>query len=127
MRTPSPVSIGAGTKTATGIEMMTMRTKTFTKNAHGINIAKCCASCNFNNGVADNAGLRRICQHGEGNVKPSDYCRTWMMKPELDNVGLGGGRVNKKSYIDFVNNNIMKLSLSDIRAEFEKKNGSRYM
>ena len=115
-------------KTATGIERrMMMRTKTFTKNTHGISIAKCCASCKFNNGVADKAGLRRICQQGEGNVKPSDYCRTWTMKPELDNVGLGGGRVKKKSYIDFVNNNIMKLSLSDIRAEFEKKNGSRYM
>ena len=118
----------AGMRTATGIERsMMMRTKTFTKNTHGISIAKCCASCKFNNGVADKAGLRRLCQQGEGNVKPSDYCRTWTMKPELDNVGKGGGKVKKKAYIDFVNNNITRWSLSDIRAEFEKKHGSIYM
>lgn len=99
--------------------------KAIVKNEHGIDVVKCCASCIYNAGVSKNNRVRRLCSNGEGDVRPSDLCRSWVMKPELDNAGIGGGPVKRKAYIDYVSENIMKMSLHEMRTTFEKDHGSR--
>lgn len=95
--------------------------KEFVKNKYGINIVKCCASCRKHESDGDEK--KRICKVTR-DKHPLDYLCSgcWEMDPRLDNAGKGGGRVKKKSYIEY----ILKEGIHH-SADYERKYGSRYL
>lgn len=112
-----------------------------TKNKLGYDIVMCCASCIHNAGA--NNEFTRLCDAGEGIVKPSSYCKQWEIKRrigsgkpgdvDLDSAGLGGGRIKRRDYLQFVlkypqpENPTMHIPIGEIRADYEKKHGSIYI
>lgn len=104
-----------------------MRDKSFIKNQHGTAIVMCCASCRFNKGISNSTKERRICGLDSDEVLPFQLCSQWEMNPVLNNAGNGDGRVKRKEYIKFVAENAGRYSIHEIREEFEKKHGSRFL
>lgn len=106
--------------------------KKFITNKFGIQIVQCCASC-VNNIGASGSEYTRICNAGEGIVKPSSWCGQWKMRQELDNAGLGGGEIKKRQYLEFFKNYEQpedidkKKTRAEIRKEYEDKYGSIYI
>lgn len=91
------------------------------KNALGIDIVACCASCFFKDYKNDK---ERICKLSNTTTHPSEYCTTWKMAEHLQKAGMGGGRIKKKAWIDYVKEN--GRSEETIR-KFEHRYGSRYL
>ena len=73
--------------------------KEFTRNAKGVRIVKCCASCQH----CDFDGIRehvRICKNGHGEHANDYLCKEWTIRKKLDDVELkADGRIKKPSYI----------------------------
>lgn len=67
----------------------------FIRNAFGVSVKKCCASCAFK--VLDNS--RRLCKKGEGSVPSNWLCEDWDMAEGLKKAGRGGGNIKKKEYL----------------------------
>lgn len=104
--------------------------KTTIKNKYQIDIVQCCASCAHNIGM--DTEKTRICDAGEGIVKPSSYCKGWAMRKGLDKAGKAGGRVKKLSYLTFVLEYQQPegrdpLTVDEKRAEYMEKFGSIYL
>lgn len=111
----------------------------FYKNKFSISIKKCCASCKFKQ-----MDVRvRFCTIGEGIVSPQSVCGSWQMNPDLDNAGKGGGRIKKKKYLNICLDRLdednylaiehkrkkmphKRLTLQQIRSDYEKKYGDIY-
>lgn len=108
-------------------------------NQWGIPIKRICASCKYKR--CDNR--MRLCIAGEGAVAFDGYCEKWEVDYGYENAGKGNGKVKKKSYLYYANRELIeqnrlaieradkkhpyeKKSLADIRASYEKKNGSLY-
>lgn len=72
----------------------------YVKNEFCVTVAKCCASCGYLN--IPNNGNARICSDGNGLVKSSYVCPHWVMRENLRQAGIGGGRIKKKAYLDIV-------------------------
>ncbi len=66
---------------------------TSTKNAYGICIKKCCASCKHKY-YNDNG--TRMCAKSEKKVKALYKCRSWRMSKGMKNAGMSGGVVRDK-------------------------------
>lgn len=103
--------------------------KAFYRNGYGVPIVMCCASCAHK--LFDKGGLR-VCTKGEGVIRTSYLCSDWVVSPKLDNAGKGGGKVKKKNYLLFVSNYPRPadngiVTLSEIREEYEKRFGSRFI
>ena len=102
-----------------------------TKNKYGVDIVKCCASCKHNIGAASE--FTRVCDDGEGIVKPNSLCAHWMMKQNLEKAGKGGGGIKKKHYLEWLlnykqpENPKLHVSLEDRQIEYEHQFGSRYL
>ena len=98
----------------------------FFPNRHGIRIVKCCSSCEYKH---FDKGNQRICVHIGCLVRKNGLCKDWKMSEYYDNAGIGDGRVKKKSYLDFVGKQRQegKTNIAEIRAEYEKENGSIYL
>lgn len=103
-----------------------MQKKEFFTNDYNIHIVKCCASCRFNGGSISNSTPRRKCMLDNQGVYTYHLCAGWQVKPSLNNAGSAHGRVKKPAYMRFLQNNVMKFAISDIREMFEKENGSIY-
>lgn len=74
----------------------------YVRNHFGIVIKKCCASCIHKQLQGKGAAVTRICDAGEGIIKPSALCQDWQMIPTLDNAGKGDGRVKCPQYIQYL-------------------------
>lgn len=74
----------------------------YVRNHFGIVVKKCCASCIHKQLQGKGAAVSRICDAGEGVVKPSALCQDWQMMPSLDNAGKGDGRVKCPQYIEYL-------------------------
>lgn len=109
-----------------------------TMNAFGIVINKCCASCAFKD--LTRAVSQRRCKKTGKSVSPSGYCKQWAMSRQLQMAGRSQGQVKRKEYLMHlvaVNEEelqaeqrglkIKPKSIAEIRAEFERKNGSIYL
>lgn len=91
------------------------------KNNFGINIKVCCASCQFKEYKDDK---ERVCTLSHLATHPSEYCTSWKMAENLMNIGKGGGRVKKKTWLEYVKEH----GYSDQSViDFERQFGSRYM
>ena len=109
-----------------------------TMNAFGIVINKCCASCAFKD--LTRAVSQRRCKKTGKSVSPSGYCKQWAMSRQLQMAGRSQGKVKRKEYrmhlvavreeelqAEQRGLKIKPKSIAEIRAEFERKNGSIYL
>ena len=109
-----------------------------TKNQHGIEVKKCCASCKHKD--LTRLVLARYCSQHHEKVKPRECCEQWEMSEQMEAAGSGGGKVKKKAYLKYVLDVREDESLADqlglkfphksigqIRKDFEEKNGSIYV
>lgn len=109
-----------------------------TKNQHGIEVKKCCASCKHKD--LTRLVLARYCSQHHEKVKPRECCEQWEMSEQMEASGSGGGKVKKKAYLKYVLDVREDESLADqlgikfphksigqIRKDFEEKNGSIYV
>ena len=83
------------------------------RNGHGVNIKKCCASCE-NKGLGKTDG-RRICINGEGEV-PADYlCEDWLMNDQCKKIKCENfGMVKKPAYIEWLKKQVDEINARDI-------------
>ena len=97
-------------------------------NRYRIVIKKCCASCMHKH---PNSEFMRICDSGEGLVKPSFCCEKWQMHPKLNNAGKGGGKVRKKEFLYFVSDYkhppTYHKKIWELIEEYEAEFGSRFL
>ena len=109
-----------------------------TRNQHGIEVKKCCASCKHKD--LTRLVLARYCSQHHEKVKPRECCEQWEMSEQMEAAGSGGGKVKKKAYLKYVLDVREDESLADqlgikfphksigqIRKDFEGKNGSIYV
>lgn len=109
-----------------------------TRNQHGIEVKKCCASCKHKD--LTRLVLARYCSQHHEKVKPRECCEQWEMSEQMEAAGSGGGKVKKKAYLKYVLDVREDESLADqlgiksphksidqIRKDFEEKNGSIYV
>lgn len=108
------------------------------RNEHGIEIRECCASCKHKDLTRLMAS--RFCLQHHKKVKPRECCEQWAMSEQMEAAGSGGGKVKKKAYLRFVLQmredeslaeqlkvQIPHKTLTEIRQDFEAKNGSIYV
>ena len=109
-----------------------------TRNQHGIEVKKCCASCKHKD--LTRLVLARYCSQHHEKVKPRECCEQWEISEQMQAAGSGGGKVKKKAYLKYVLDVREDESLADqlgikfphksigqIRKDFEEKNGSIYV
>ena len=108
------------------------------RNQHGIEVRECCASCRHKD--LTRLISSRFCLQHLKSVKPREWCEQWEMSEQMQAAGLSGGKVKKKAYLKYVLDvredeslaDQLKIqfphkSISQIRKEFEAKNGSIYV
>ena len=112
--------------------------KVYTKNAHGITVKKCCASCCYKN--LSKANHVRFCtQHGK-EVKACGLCSLWEMSKQVQLAGWSKGRVKRKEYLEYILTecedrktatqlglHVVAKSIEVLRQEFEQEQGSIYI
>ena len=108
------------------------------RNEHGIEIRECCASCKHKD--LTRLISSRFCLQHHKKVKPRGHCKEWAMSEQMEAAGSGGGKVKKKAYLKYVLQvredesladqpkvQIPHKTLTEIRRDFEAKNGSIYV
>ena len=113
--------------------------KEFTRNAHGVLIVKCCASCQHCgiDGVREQV---RICKNGRGEHSNDYLCNDWTIRKKIDEVELkGDGRIKKPPYLMWLKEQVSKLSNENLDSKthamivnhlperYEEILGTRYM
>lgn len=88
-------------------------------NAHGIRVVKCCASCKKKNLKEG----KRVCTKTSLLVESSFVCRDWEMSQQFDKVGIGGGQIKKKKYLQTV---VKCGSKAEALEEFASRHESIY-
>ena len=108
------------------------------RNRFGLQVKMCCASCQFKD--LTRASSQRWCNNQEKSVKSSSLCGLWQMNQQLKMAGMSKGGVKRKEYLMFVlathlredeakerGEEVVPMSLADIREEFEAKYGDIYV
>ena len=72
---------------------MKQRTR-FTRNAYGIQVKRCCASCQYKD-LTRAFSLRRCMKHHK-DVEPSGCCKHWVMSGTMKSAGCSMGVVRDK-------------------------------
>ena len=84
--------------------------KEFTRNAHGVRIVKCCASCQYH-GIDGIREQIRICGIGHGEHFNDYLCNDWTIGKKLDEIeSKADGRIKKPSYLMWLKEQVSKLS-----------------
>ena len=97
------------------------KVKQFVKNKRGITIVKCCMSCKHRDCGSDDK--TRYCKKYDAFFSKHNLCKFgWELDPNLENAGIGGGRVQSKDYIDYHRKH--PASTAD---DYEKEYGSKYL
>ena len=81
---------------------------TSVRNAHGLKVKKCCASCQHKCIEADGT---RVCQLMQLKVQQRFKCKKWEMAEAMQNAGNSGGRIHDKAYLEYVMNIRQKESV----------------
>ncbi len=110
---------------------MDFRQPEYVLSKYGIKIKKCCATCIHRHPESE---ARRICDAGEGLVRPSDVCSNYeIIQKIVNNAGKADGRIRKKDFLmyvlDYPRNHDMRRekSVDDIIEEYESEYGSRFI
>lgn len=101
-----------------------MNERETTKNALGITIVKCCASCANKVFVGND---KRDCTLGEKDVKATYLCPNWKMSSKLENAGKGNGGVKKKDWFLYLKERGQNRPIKEITEEYEEIYGSKYL
>ena len=72
---------------------------TSVKNAHGVKVKRCCASCGHKCIEKDGT---RVCAQMMIKVQQKFKCKQWQMKDGLKNAGKGGGVVSLKGTAEII-------------------------
>ena len=107
-------------------------------NAFGLNVRICCASC-AQKGFSK-SDLLRHCALKNEEVRPCDVCEDWQMQAMLEKARMTHGRIKRKEYLLYLADlreeeqlkeqlgiEVTPLTIAQVRAAFEKKNGSIYI
>lgn len=107
------------------------------KNEFGMVVKVFCASCKYKD--LTRAYSLRHCKDLHKDVKPCGVCKQWQMSEQLKMAGQALGMVKRQEYLMFLlavrekedqdilsGKRVKVKSIMEIRAEFEKKNGSIY-
>ena len=106
-------------------------------NRYAIMIKKCCASCQHK--CLDDFA-RRNCLMTRKRVRAGYVCGDWEMSSQLETLGCEHGHVQRREYqltlmevraseglAEMRGETVTPKPLEDIRKEFEKENGSRFL
>ncbi len=112
--------------------------KEYIRNAHGIAIKKCCASCRYKD--LSKAHSTRFCTRRRKDVKAHNLCRHWEMSKQVQMAGWSEGRVKRKEYLRYLlaecedrrlathlGLQVEAKSIDEIRVKFEQEQGSIYI
>ncbi len=69
------------------------------RNAHGVKVKRCCASCQHK--CIDTDGIR-FCAQMMVKVEQKFQCKQWQMSDGLKNAGKGGGVVRLKGTTEVI-------------------------
>ena len=69
------------------------------KTRSGIEVRKCCCTCQFAQEGTD--GLK-LCTKSDAHMEGAALCSCWQMAPCFENIGSNPGRVKSKRYLEFV-------------------------
>ena len=109
-----------------------MAQKEFVKNRKGLDIVKCCASCQHKAIDRD----IRMCMNGGGIVSKDYLCPSWQMSENLINAGSEvGGQTKRPEYIQWLlerrederKNCQSPAPIGKLIDEYEEAYGSRYL
>ena len=73
--------------------------KKICKNAHGVKVKRCCASCEHKCIEKDGT---RVCAQMMIKVEQQVKCKQWLMSDGLKNAGKGGGEVRLKGTTEVI-------------------------
>lgn len=120
---------------------MTKRKKILTmysENEYGMSVKRCCASC-VHKALTEKLSYRKCLKH-LCLVKPHNVCRDWTMNMRSKQAGASEGKVKKREYQLFLlevreaeikaeeqGNRVTRLSIGEIRQQFEEEHGTIYM
>lgn len=79
---------------------MKKKSKNQAINPQGVEVRKCCASCQFKD-VISTEGIR-TCTRRNKEVKKQDLCVTWRMSDTLRKAHYTNGKVKSKAYLKMV-------------------------
>lgn len=101
----------------------------FVRTKYGTLIRKCCATCIHKNVHGE---FTRLCDAGEGIVRPKHICANWEMQPKFDNAGKADGRIKKRRYLYFVQEYQQPkkgplVPATQIRKEYEEEYGTVFL
>lgn len=79
---------------------------TFVVNDYGITIEKKCVSCQH----CENCGTQKVkedtpthkCTKHDKGTKANGRCEDWELKKGLYNAGKGGGKIKRRSYVEYL-------------------------
>lgn len=106
----------------------------FTRNAFGIQVKRCCASCahkQLNRTVS-----QRVCAKHNKEVRACEVCECWKMSDMLKSFCMSEGQIKRREYQLYLlkirereaeSNVEEEQSIEDIRKEFESQFGSIYI
>lgn len=102
----------------------------YARNAQGIAVKKCCASCAYRE--LTRGRKTRRCMVRDEKVKPCEYCCLWEMNTLLKAAGIAQGRVKRKQYLEYLTeqreaeryasqltDDFKPMSIAQIREEFK--------
>ena len=72
---------------------------TSVRNAHGVKVKRCCASCQHKCIESDGT---RVCAQMMLKVEQNFKCKQWQMSDGMKNAGIGGGVVRLKDTTEIV-------------------------
>lgn len=104
----------------------------FSKNANGVRVKHCCASCASKRIVDLDS---RICAVHNCKVEPGDKCQFWQMSEYMYSFKFGDneGRIHTPEWVAFVQANIERVKdqkpseLRKMIEVYEAIHGSRYL
>jgi len=112
--------------------------KMYSENEYGMSVKRCCASCE-SMGLTGKLRYRKCLKH-LCLVKPHNVCRDWTMNMRSKQAGATEGKVKKREYQLFLlevrqreaaaakqGNRVTRLSIGEIRQQFEEEHGTIYM
>lgn len=105
----------------------------FRRNAFGIQVKLCCASCAYK--CLTRSVSQRVCTKHNKEVRACEVCECWKMSGLMKSFCKSDGEIKRREYQLYLmnirkceaENGMEERSIEDIRREFESQFGSIYI
>lgn len=106
----------------------------FIRNAFGIQVKRCCASCAYKS--LNRTVSHRVCTKQNKRVRACEVCPQWKMSKLLQTFCMSEGEIKRREYQLYLlkirereaeSNVEVEQSVEEIRREFESQFGSIYI